>query len=108
MIIKQPSGELHAMLNFGQPKDISSIDWHKVGQIAPNIGTSNLTFADLNNDGRDDIVVFNSDGSMYGFLNVRGLEAGRPMWVRQDEIKGTEHWAPSDLRISDVNGKPGS
>ncbi|KAI4175392.1 MAG: hypothetical protein LQ348_006177 [Seirophora lacunosa] len=104
MIIKQPSGELHAMLNFGQPKDISSIDWHKVGQIAPNIGTSNLTFADLNNDGRDDIVVFNSDGSMYGFLNVRGLEAGRPMWVRQDEIKGTEHWAPSDLRISDVNG----
>ncbi|KAL8959199.1 MAG: hypothetical protein Q9193_003895 [Seirophora villosa] len=104
MIIKQPSGELHAMLNFGQLKDISSIDWHKVGQMAPNIGTSNFTFADLNNDGRDDIVVFNSEGSMYGFLNVRGLEAGRPMWVRQDEIKGTEHWAPSDLRISDVTG----
>lgn len=108
MIIKHPSGELHAMLNFGQPEDISSIDWHEVRQIAPNIGTSNLTFADLNNDGRDDIVVFNSDGSMDGFLNVRGLEAGYPMWVRQGEIKGTEHWAPSDLRISDVTGKSGS
>ncbi|KAL8969093.1 MAG: hypothetical protein Q9197_004527, partial [Variospora fuerteventurae] len=104
MVVKRPNGGLHAMLNFGKAKDISNIDWHDVGQIAPSIGTSNIAFADLNNDGRDDIVAFNGDGSMYGFLNIRGLEAGRPMWVRQDEIKGTEDWAPADLRISDVTG----
>ncbi|KAL9022248.1 MAG: hypothetical protein Q9185_000648 [Variospora sp. 1 TL-2023] len=104
MVVKRPNGGLHAMLNFGKVKDISNIDWHDVGQIAPSIGMSNIAFADLNNDSRDDIVVFNGDGSMYGFLNIRGLEAGRPMWVRQDEIKGTEDWAPADLRISDVTG----
>ncbi|KAL8646858.1 MAG: hypothetical protein Q9210_005893, partial [Variospora velana] len=104
MIVKRPNGELHAMLNFGKPKNIRNIDWHDVGQIAPSIGTGNIAFADLNNDGRDDIVAFNGDGSMYSFLNIRGLEAGRPMWVRQDEIKGTEDWAPADLRISDVTG----
>ncbi|KAL8986983.1 MAG: hypothetical protein Q9177_003772, partial [Variospora cf. flavescens] len=104
MVVKRPDGGLHATLNFGKPKDISNIDWHDVGQIAPSIGTGNIAFVDLNNDGRDDIVAFNGDGSMYGFLNIRGLEAGRPIWVRQDEIKGTEDWAPADLRISDVTG----
>ncbi|KAI4141771.1 MAG: hypothetical protein LQ341_003437 [Variospora aurantia] len=104
IVVKQPNGGLHAMLNFGKPKNISNIDWHNVGQIAPSKGTGNIAFADLNNDGRDDIVAFNGDGSMYGFLNIRGLEAGRPMWVRQDEIKGTEDWAPADVRISDVTG----
>lgn len=104
MIIKSSNGDLHAILNFGKPSDGSNIDWHDVGQTFAGTGTSNLTFADLNNDGRDDIIIFNADGSLDGFLNIRGLEEGRPMWIRQDNIKTTESWAPPNLRISDVTG----
>lgn len=104
MIIKGSSGDLHAVLNFGKPFNSTSVDWHDVAQIFSGPGTSNLAFADLNNDGRDDIVVFNADGSFYSFLNIRGLEQGRPVWVRQDTIKPPQSWAPPNLRMSDVTG----
>lgn len=106
IVIKGPQGELHGILNFGKPKDGSYIYWHDVGQIASGTGTSDLVFGDINNDGRDDIIIFNTwnDGGCYGFLNVRGLQEGRPIWTRQDHIKSTEGWAPPDLRIADVTG----
>ncbi|KAL9585488.1 MAG: hypothetical protein Q9212_001494 [Teloschistes hypoglaucus] len=106
IVIKGPKGELHGILNFGKLKDASNIYWHDVGQIASGTGTSNIVFGDINNDGRDDIIIFNTwnDGGCYGFLNVRGLQEGRPLWVRQDHIESTEHWAPPDLRIAEVTG----
>ncbi|KAL8924334.1 MAG: hypothetical protein Q9208_004115 [Pyrenodesmia sp. 3 TL-2023] len=104
MIIKGPNGDFHAILNFGKPSRSTDIDWHDVGQAFSGTGSSNLTFADLNNDGRDDIVVFNADGSFYSFLNIRGWYPGRPGWVRQDTIKPPQSWAPPNLRMSDVTG----
>lgn len=105
IVIKGPKGELHGILNFGIPKDSNNFYWHDVNQIASGSGTSDITFGDLNNDGRDDVIVSNKDGSLYGFLNIRGLQEGRPIWQRQDIIKSSEnHWAPPDLRIADVTG----
>lgn len=104
IIVKGANGELNATLNFGKAKASNNIHWHDVDQVASGIGNANLTFADLNNDGRDDIIAFNGDGSLYGLLNVRGLQAGRPMWVPQNNLKSSESWAPADLRISDVTG----
>ncbi|KAL8899225.1 MAG: hypothetical protein Q9207_006306, partial [Kuettlingeria erythrocarpa] len=104
IIIEGSNGELHAILNFGKPSNGSNLVWHEVDQFFSGTGSSNYSFADLNNDGRDDVIVMNADGSFYSFLNIRGVEQGQPVWVRQDTIKPPQSWPPPNLRMSDVTG----
>ncbi|KAL9578712.1 MAG: hypothetical protein Q9203_006991, partial [Teloschistes exilis] len=75
IVIKGPKGELHGILNFGKPTDGGNIYWHDVGQIASGTDTSNIVFGDINNDGRDDIIIFNTwnDGGCYGFFKRNGF-----------------------------------
>ncbi|KAL8691479.1 MAG: hypothetical protein Q9218_003306 [Villophora microphyllina] len=105
IVIKGPEGELHGILNFGKPKDGSDIYWFDAGQIASGTGTSDLLFGDMNDDGRDDLIIPNTcDGGGYTvFLNVRGLR-DRPTWVRQVPMEHTEKWAQQELRIADITG----
>ncbi|KAL8825309.1 MAG: hypothetical protein Q9191_004492 [Dirinaria sp. TL-2023a] len=103
LLVRGPKGSLHCWLNLGK-LHTEEIFLHEVGQIASGTGTSNITLADINGDGRDDVLIWRPEGGITGFLNVRGLKEGFPIWVHQAHIKKDigVHW--QDIRIGDLNG----
>ena len=103
LLVRGPRGSLHAWLNLGKP-NVPAINWFEVGQIASGTGTINITIADINADNRDDILIWSYEGGLSGFLNVRGLRDGFPVWQHQPLIKSDigVHW--KDIRIGDLNG----
>ena len=109
MVVRGPKGELHGYLSIGK-KYSTGIQWVDVGQIIPSTnspsGTTkySTTFADLNNDGRDDIVVRADNGALSGYLNVRGFQEGQPVWAHQENIKDSVGILKQDTRIAELTG----
>lgn len=109
MVVRGAKGDLHGWLNIGK-KYSTWIQWIDVGVIASATKTPsgettpNTTFADMNNDGRDDILVWSNFGGLSGYLNVRGLEEGHPIWTHQDNFANGQGVLPHDLRIADITG----
>lgn len=109
MVVRGPKGELHGYLSIGK-KYSTGIQWVDVGQIIPSTNTPSgtttysTTFADLNNDGRDDIVVRADNGALSGYLNVRGFQEGQPVWTHQDNIKDNVGILKQDTRIAELTG----
>ena len=109
MVVRGPKGNLHGWLNLGK-KYSTGIQWVDVGQIASETktpsgkATANTTFADLNNDGRDDILVWDNEGGLTGYLNVRGLKEGAPIWMEHQVVKNGVGVLRHDIRISDITG----
>lgn len=50
--MKNSNGAIGAFLNIGKAKTLDGIQWVGVGQIAAGLGTDDITFADINGDGR--------------------------------------------------------
>ncbi|KAL8819440.1 MAG: hypothetical protein Q9223_002123 [Gallowayella weberi] len=82
-LVKNSNGGLGAFLNIGKAKSIDGIQWIGVGQIASGLGTDDITFADINGDGRDDYLIWSSDnkGGLTGYLNYRTEKEGQPSWA---------------------------
>ena len=102
-------GDLHGYLNLGKLYS-TAVTWFPIGEFGSETKnragkpTTNMTFADLNNDGRDDILVWEEFGGLSGYLNVRGLDEGVPIWAHQDTIANGQGILPNDIRIADVTG----
>ena len=103
LLVRGAGGSLHCWLNLGK-SHTEGIELHEVGQIASGTGTINITIADINGDGRDDILIWRPEGGLSGFLNVRGLKEGFPIWEHQTSIKGDIGVFWKDIRIGDLNG----
>ena len=103
MVIKGPKGELHGYLNLGQ-QDSTSVDFFDVGQIASGTGNADISFGDLNNDGRDDILIWDKNGGLTGFINTRGTSEGKPIWGSEQPVKTSVGAQRSSCFIGDITG----
>ena len=56
--------------------------------------------------GRADYLIWDNDGGLSGFLNIRGPSEGQPVWISQGPAKsiagGLAPW--ENVRLADVNG----
>lgn len=66
--------------------------------------TDDIFFGDLNNDGRDDIIVWNDDGSLSGYMNTPGLDEQHPVWKRVNNVAPKTGAQRHDTRLADVTG----
>jgi len=104
------NGAVTAYLNMGPNPDGSGWIWFPKGQIASGVGApkgSKYQFADINNDGWDDYIVFDAvNGTVHAWLNEGPLTGGGWLWYPQGQIApGTG--APSKLHLpvlADLNG----
>jgi hypothetical protein len=72
---------------------------------SPNI--SNLVFADINGDGRDDYLIWDEQAGLTGFLNQPTRREGVPLFINQGPAKTiadgiTQH--PESIRLADLDG----
>lgn len=100
-------GSLGLWLNTGE-QGAQSVLFQAQGGIAsgasPDI--SNVVFADLDGDGRDDYLVWDSDGGLSGFLNQPTEKAGLPFFIDQGGAKAIADGigqSPSLLRLADLD-----
>ena len=109
MVVRTAKGGLNGWLNIGK-KYSTGIQWVDVGVVGSAAvtpsgqTTANTTFADLNNDGRDDILVWDNNGGLTGYMNIRNLQEGHPIWGHQNSISDGHGIEPHDLRVADVTG----
>ncbi|RSL78301.1 hypothetical protein CEP51_008323 [Fusarium floridanum] len=67
---------------------------------------SRLVLADIDGDGRDDYLVFDSDAGLSGFLNQPSNREGVPTWIKQGEksiAKGIKE-PHSSIHLADMDG----
>lgn len=79
-----PAGSIHAFHNNGGPTDSAKINWSDAGVITTNPGVdrASVVFADLNGDGRADLLeISRADGSVRARMNL-GVGAGELNRVR--------------------------
>ncbi|MFI8103785.1 FG-GAP repeat domain-containing protein [Streptomyces sp. NPDC086023] len=70
----------------------------KVGENFPE--PARLRFADLDGDGRDDLVRIDADGAIQAWPNVRGIDG---VWGTQRQV-GSGWTDPARTRFADLNG----
>ncbi|KAJ3565378.1 hypothetical protein NPX13_g7525 [Xylaria arbuscula] len=101
-------GALKHHMNTGSPGG-QDVLFHAMGGIATGAveDISQLVFADMNGDGRDDYLIWDDDGGLTGFLNQRTNREGVPLYINQGPAKviadGIKQ-APSTIRLADMDG----
>ncbi|MBU2668212.1 VCBS repeat-containing protein [Actinoplanes bogorensis] len=104
------NGRMDAYMNLALT-ETSPPGWTKLENFGPFTGTvnrANIRFADVNGDGRDDVLRVGSDGEVHAYYNFdpdNGVLLPKPRWVEKLS------WAPgvngaslANLRFADVNG----
>ena len=104
-ILVHDNGALDVWLNIGSYGS-SDITWVPYTNVATGLGTANISLADLDGDGRADYLIFDTDGGVSGYLNIRTDNEGKPTWVSQGGAKSIATGvAPySRIRMADING----
>ena len=102
MVVKYPDGSLRGYLNLGR-KDSTVVNLISIGQTAPGFGTD-ITFGDVNGDGRDDILIWQKDGGVRTVLNLCGYQDGTPVWSKQQPFKDSVGAKRADARIAEIIG----
>ena len=106
-IVKGPTGSLNAFLNIGHAKTVAGLKWIGFGRIAGGLGSSDISLADLDGDGRADYIEWDSKGGLTGFLNYRGIKEGQPGWADQGPAKSIALGlgkSSAYCRLADLNG----
>ncbi|KAK5000912.1 hypothetical protein LTR66_000329 [Elasticomyces elasticus] len=104
-LVKSATGGLDLWLNTGAV-DSADIVWVPYPNMAGGLGNPNITLADLNGDGRADYLMWDADGGLSGYLNVRTNVEGRPTWIPQGGAKSIASGVapPGNIRMADING----
>ncbi|KAH8671546.1 hypothetical protein BX600DRAFT_496225 [Xylariales sp. PMI_506] len=71
------------------------------------VDISDLVFADVNGDGRDDYLIWDGEGGLTGYLNQPTYNEGVPLYVSQGSAKAIADGitqAPSSIRLADLDG----
>ena len=79
-------GDVYLWLNVGSSGSYD-ITWVPQGQIATGLGTRNISLVDLSGDGRADYLIWDYEGGLTGYLNIRGRQEGIPIWLDQGPDK---------------------
>ena len=105
-LVKGTTGAITAWLNIGT----AGSDKFKLvpaGKIADGQGNGDVVLADLDGDFRDDYLMWDKDGGLSGFLNIRSQSEGQPLWITQGGDKsiavGTGRNS-SLVRLADIDG----
>ncbi|KAI8721439.1 SGNH-hydro domain-containing protein [Fusarium sp. LHS14.1] len=101
-------GSLKHHMNTGSAGG-QDVLFHAMGGIATGAvrNLSNLVFADMNGDGRDDYLTWDDDGGLTGFLNQPTNREGVPLFINQGDPKTIADGIkkdPSTIRLADMNG----
>ncbi|MFE9024059.1 GDSL-type esterase/lipase family protein [Streptomyces sp. NPDC007808] len=84
------------------------IQWGDIGLIfAPIAGIplEAVRFADIDGDGRDDLLRVGENGAVHAYVNQPGDRIETPRWVeRLDWAPGVRYGSRDKLRLADVNG----
>lgn len=107
-VVKGSTGSISVWLNIG----IAGSEKYKlvpVGEVAGGQGNNDVVLADLDGDSRADYLMWDQDGGLSGYLNVRGSSEGQPNWISQGKDKSIAVGVGKDvslesLRLADVNG----
>ena len=105
-LVKSTNGAITAWLNIGT----AGSDKFKLvpaGKIADGQDNGDVVLADLDGDFRDDYLMWDKDGGLSGFLNIRSQSEGQPLWITQGGDKsiavGTGRNS-SLVRLADIDG----
>lgn len=93
----KPDGVLRGYPNIDGLNDVYGTG-RKVGENFPD--PARLRFADLDGDGRDDLIRIDADGTIQAWPNVRGIDN---VWGAQRAV--ASGWTdPARVRFADLNG----
>nr|UMZ45332.1 hypothetical protein [Paramyrothecium sp.] len=101
-------GSLKLYLNTGPPGG-REVLWRDMGGIATGDVNriSELVLADMNGDGRDDYLIWDSDGGLTGHLNQPTRREGVPFWIDQGPAKAVATGVKKNfntIRLADMDG----
>ncbi|KAJ4208903.1 hypothetical protein NW759_013504 [Fusarium solani] len=101
-------GSLKHHMNTGSAGG-QDVLFHAMGVIATGAvrNLSNLVFADMNGDGRDDYLIWDEDGGLAGFLNQPTNREGVPLFINQGDPKTIADGIkkdPSTISLADMDG----
>ncbi len=102
------NGALGAWLNTGSPGG-QDVLFLAQGGIAAGASSniSNIVFADMDGDGRDDYLIWDNIGGLTGFLNQPTRAEGVPLYISQGPPKTIADGitqSPSVLQLADMDG----
>ncbi|CAM1503170.1 Fc.00g079460.m01.CDS01 [Cosmosporella sp. VM-42] len=101
-LIVGDDGSISVYINTGKGDKIS---WTSKGKIADGIGdAAGVRIADLNNDGRDDYIWLDSDGSATLYTNTQGTDPDKPQWLPQGKIASGVGANRGSVVFADING----
>ncbi|KAK4896112.1 hypothetical protein LTR27_005969 [Elasticomyces elasticus] len=105
-VVKHDDGGLDVYLNIGAYGSVDNIVWQPYLKAAGGLGNPNITLADLDGDGRADYLIFDQDGGLSGYTNIRGKSEGQPVWISQGGAKSIASGLapPNRVRTADLNG----
>ncbi|MBW4718251.1 GDSL-type esterase/lipase family protein [Saccharothrix obliqua] len=100
-----PDGAVDAWLNTGGDTGANP-GWISRGRIASGVGApaSEVVFADINGDRRDDYLWLRPDGEVDAWINTGGDSGGNPGWVSRGRIAGGVGAPSPEVRFADVTG----
>ncbi|MFC4049851.1 GDSL-type esterase/lipase family protein [Actinomadura syzygii] len=89
LVVDDDSGAVRAWINAGGDQD-GKPGWIERGQIASGVkldAQEGIDFADIDGDGRDDYLVYNTvTGAVKAWINVGGDRDGKPGWIERGQI----------------------
>jgi GDSL-like lipase/acylhydrolase family protein/VCBS repeat protein len=107
-VIIGENGALGHWLNTGQPgsQDVLFVAQGGIATGASN-DLSKVVFADMNGDGRDDYLIWDTAGGLTGFLNQPTNMEGVPLYINQGPAKTIADGITQDpavLQLVDMDG----
>ncbi len=97
LVSVDPNGELRAFANI----DGLNFGWGAARVVGNGwLDPARVRFADLNGDGRDDLVSVDPNGELRAFANIDGLNFG---WGAA-RVVGNGWLDPARVRFADLNG----
>jgi lysophospholipase L1-like esterase len=109
-----PQGRVEAWINGGSGESSGSLAWQPRGVLATGVGAtfSQVRFADMNGDGRDDYLVLDAWGVVSAWINEGGESGGAIPgvcatpggWNAQGQIASGVGASASNVRFADLSG----